>query len=184
MTVRSGSGMAVNAVRMASRRPAMPAASSGPAGWAAPAINVPLAMARSRPCVSLSSGRLDDSATSRGRRPAARRRSTARFRPIACSHAGNEPAAGSNSSARFQRARNVSCTTSSAIPRSAVNRYADAKIAVTVPVVECRQGRFRSPDQLANQRDVVGRSPSYLCHLLRPNGPVGLHGQLPPPASR
>ena len=42
---------------------------------------------------------------------------------------GSEPAVGSNNSARFHKVRNVSCTTSSAIPRSAVNRCAATKIA-------------------------------------------------------
>ena len=54
------------------------------------------------------------SATSCGRRPAARSRSTVRLRAIVCSQAESDPARGSNISARSHSARNVSWTTSSA----------------------------------------------------------------------
>ena len=60
-----------------------------------------------------------------GRRPAARNRSTVRLRAIVWSHAASDPTRGSKSSARFQSARNVSWTTSSATWRSDVNRLAD-----------------------------------------------------------
>jgi hypothetical protein len=52
--------------------------------------------------------------------------STARFRAIVSSQLRNVPRAGSNSSARFQRARNVSWTTSAAIQPSRLVRWAAA----------------------------------------------------------
>ena len=58
--------------------------------------------------------------------PSARSRSTVRLRAMARSHVPRDASAGSNSSARFQSARNVSCTTSSARPRSPVSRSATA----------------------------------------------------------
>ena len=56
----------------------------------------------------------------------ARNRSTVRFRAIVWSHAARDPSFGSNSSARFHKARNVSWTTSSATCRSEVSRLAAA----------------------------------------------------------
>ena len=61
-------------------------------------------------------------ATRRGRRLAARSRSTARFRAIAESHVVSEPSRASKCSAQFQRARKTACATSSAACRSAVSR--------------------------------------------------------------
>jgi len=46
----------------------------------------------------------------------------ARLRAIAWSHAPSDPVPGSKVSARFHRMRNVSCTTSSAVPLSDVRR--------------------------------------------------------------
>ena len=50
---------------------------------------------------------------------------------------------GSNVSARFQSARNVSCTTSSASPRSEVSRLADGEDRIGVTVIERGQGIVR-----------------------------------------
>ena len=71
----------------------------------------------------------DEKVAARSWRPADRRRSIARFRAIVSSQAGRAPRDGSNSSARFHRVRNVSWTTSAAIPRSRLTRMAVAKTA-------------------------------------------------------
>ena len=123
---------------------------------------------RSRAAVSCSSmPAADESGTRFGRRPAARSRSTVRLRAIVWSHAASEPVCGLNSSARFQSARNVSCTTSSATCRSEVNRIDAAKTASA-----CRSYRAASAscEPAATSRTragVVARDVTVAGHRLR-----------------
>ena len=111
------------------------------------------------PALSCSSSSAADRAAGSafGRRPAARSRSTVRFRAIVCSQAASDPIAGSNELARFHNARNVSWTTSSATCRSEVSRLADGVDRVDVPVVELRQGVLRPGRDRADEGGVVGR---------------------------
>ena len=88
-----------------------------------------------------------------GRPPAAARsRSTVLLRAIVCSHAGSEPSRRVNVSARSHSARKVSCTTSSAIPRSDVNRLAERRS-------RRHAGRRAPPGHRANPPRPPGQGP-------------------------
>ena len=65
---------------------------------------------------------------------------------------------GSKVSARFHRMRNVSCTTSSAVPRSDVSRYAAAKIAA-VAVIKGLERGLRPCRHPEDDHGVIGRLP-------------------------
>ena len=124
MTIRSSSGIAARAAWSACRssferhghlgRPR--SAPHRPRSAAPPATRSSASASGSsrRPPAARPSG--DDQRHGFGRRPAERSRSTVRLRAIVCSQAASDPSVGSNVSARFQSARNVSCTTSSASP--------------------------------------------------------------------
>ena len=80
------------------------------------------------------------------------------------SQVASDASAGSNSSARFQSARNVSCTTSSAILPIAREPERNGMDAVHVPVVERREGILRSAGDGPDERGLVGVTRTALRH--------------------
>ena len=158
---------------MAARTDAASAAASGPGSGAAPPSTVASGPSRSKPASASSGSPWLPSDTSVGRRPMARSRSTVRFRAIDRSHVPSDASAGSNSSARFQSARNVSCTTSSAMPPIAREPERDGMDAVDVPVVERREGLLRAARDGPDERSLVGSARAALRHPLRAPAPSG-----------
>ena len=118
------------------------------------------------PALGSSESRSPGSDARIGRRPAARSRSTARLRAIARSQVPSDATPGSNSSARFHSARNVSCTTSSAMPRSPVSRMRHGMNATHVPVVERREGILRAAGDGTDEHHLVVGD-AALCHPVR-----------------
>ena len=108
-----------------------------------------------------------------GRRPAARRRSTVRFRAIV-NQAESDPVAGSTTSRGPQREERVlDHLFRDASIRCQPGR--DGEDRGAVPVIEVRQGVVRPTRDRADEGDVVGATRTVLRRLRRPR-PVGFIG--------
>ena len=91
-----------------------------------------------------------------------------RLRAMVCSQAASDPTAGSNVSARFQSARNVSCTTSSANPSIRGQSICRREHRIGVTVVELGQGIVRPSRDLANEGVGIGAPARTVpCHRIR-----------------
>ena len=145
-------------------------------------MTVPPATSRSSACVESSSGAAaDESATSDGRRPAARSRSIARFRAIVCSHAASEPAA------RVERLGPVpqgeECLLHDLLgdPPIRCQPIRRSEDRGAVPVVDDLERRLGPRDHPLDDLGVVGRPRSTVHRAIRPVATIGFAS---PPAGR